>query len=210
MKSEMLRSHVSERDPCNSRWVPMSSALVGWQRTAGCVSAFQVSIPGQQAEVGTEPCRNIFSTTANASCSVWGTCSPPEPTFPSQLWRPCAYKYDKTVGASEGSPGVVQTASPTCFFVGLSLTSDLSALRMVLTKPPDARAKFSLFVRYTFHTQASLVPPRNVSAVEHLLRRGKRQVELYENPSIKDCHISQAMKDWEQCHSKRYKISTPS
>jgi len=142
--------------------------------------------------------------------SVWGTCSPPEPTFPSAL--PSLGRtntYDKTIGASEGSPGTVQTASPTCFLVWPCHSRALSsALRMVRTKPPHTQAKFTLFIRYTFHTQASVVSPRNISAIEHLLRRGKRQVELYENASIKDCHISQAMKDWERCHSRRYKGAT--
>ncbi|KAG6336052.1 hypothetical protein ID866_3025 [Astraeus odoratus] len=69
---------------------------------------------------------------------------------------------------------------------------------MVRTKPPHTQDKFSLFVRYTFRTQASVVSPRNISAIEHLLRRGRRQIELYENPSIKDCHISRDMRDWEQ------------
>ncbi|KAG6376965.1 hypothetical protein JVT61DRAFT_1003 [Boletus reticuloceps] len=72
------------------------------------------------------------------------------------------------------------------------------ALRMVRSKPPQARPKFSLYVRYTFRNQASSVSPRNVAAIEHLIRRGKRQIDLYESPSIKDCQISQVMIDWEQ------------
>ncbi|KAN0087452.1 hypothetical protein V8E55_006073 [Tylopilus felleus] len=78
---------------------------------------------------------------------------------------------------------------------------------MVRTKPPQAQLKFSLFVRYTFHTQASSVSPRNVSAIEHLIRRGKRQIEMYESPSIKDCQISQAMVDWEQARRRNARIS---
>ncbi|KIJ17686.1 hypothetical protein PAXINDRAFT_111182 [Paxillus involutus ATCC 200175] len=74
----------------------------------------------------------------------------------------------------------------------------LSALRMVRTKPPHAQPKFTLFVRYAFHTQAASVSPRNVAAIEYLLRRGRRQIETYESPSIKDCQISQAMRNWEQ------------
>ncbi|KAG8214479.1 hypothetical protein J3R82DRAFT_9532 [Butyriboletus roseoflavus] len=74
----------------------------------------------------------------------------------------------------------------------------LSALRMVRTKPPQAQPKFSLYVRFTFHIQASSVSPRNVAAIEYLLRRGKRQIEMHESPSIKDCQISQAMVDWQQ------------
>lgn len=73
---------------------------------------------------------------------------------------------------------------------------------MVRTKPLHTQAKFALFVRYMFHTQASLVSPHNITAVEHLLRRGRGQIELYESPSVSDCHVSQAMKDWEQRHRK--------
>ncbi|KAI9454818.1 hypothetical protein HD554DRAFT_2149715 [Boletus coccyginus] len=78
---------------------------------------------------------------------------------------------------------------------------------MVRTKPPHAQPKFSLFVRYTFHTQASSLSPRNVAAVEHLLRRGTRQIEMYENPSVKDCQISQTMIDWEQARRRSVQIS---
>ncbi|KIK86877.1 hypothetical protein PAXRUDRAFT_693155 [Paxillus rubicundulus Ve08.2h10] len=72
------------------------------------------------------------------------------------------------------------------------------ALRMVRTKPAHAQPKFTLFVRHAFHTQTAAVSPRNVTAIEHLLRRGRKQIETYESPSIKDCQISQAMRDWEQ------------
>ncbi|KAG1774813.1 hypothetical protein EV702DRAFT_470278 [Suillus placidus] len=72
------------------------------------------------------------------------------------------------------------------------------ALRMVRTKPALTQPKFLLFVRYNFHTQASSVSPRDVAAIEHLLRRGRRQLEMYEQPSVRDCQISQAMSDWEQ------------
>ncbi|EEB94020.1 hypothetical protein MPER_07245, partial [Moniliophthora perniciosa FA553] len=49
------------------------------------------------------------------------------------------------------------------------------------------RPKFSLFVRYTFRTNASNISPRDVGTIEHLLRKGKRQLEMYEAPSVKDC-----------------------
>ncbi|KAH9986617.1 hypothetical protein BJV77DRAFT_950845 [Russula vinacea] len=71
------------------------------------------------------------------------------------------------------------------------------ALRMVRTKPPSSRDKFRLFVRYNFKTQASSVSPRSVSTIEHLIRRGQRQVETYENPAVRDCWVSQEMRDWE-------------
>ncbi|KAI6147495.1 hypothetical protein BKA82DRAFT_139724 [Pisolithus tinctorius] len=76
------------------------------------------------------------------------------------------------------------------------------ALRMVRTKPSHTQDKFSLLVRYMFHVQASAVSPRKVSAIEHLLRRGRRQIELFENPSIRDCHISQDMREWERSRRK--------
>ncbi|KAG1748634.1 hypothetical protein EDB19DRAFT_215284 [Suillus lakei] len=72
------------------------------------------------------------------------------------------------------------------------------ALRMVRTKPALTQPKFLLFVRYNFHTQSSSVSPRDIAAIEHLLRRGQRQLEMYEQPSVRDCQISQAMNDWEQ------------
>ncbi|KAA1477538.1 hypothetical protein DENSPDRAFT_844701 [Dentipellis sp. KUC8613] len=71
------------------------------------------------------------------------------------------------------------------------------ALRMVRTKPPAAQPKFLLFVRWSFKTQAASISPRDVSAIEHLLRRGRRQLETYESPTVKDCWVSQQMYDWE-------------
>ncbi|KAI0345777.1 hypothetical protein BDW22DRAFT_1389674 [Trametopsis cervina] len=71
------------------------------------------------------------------------------------------------------------------------------ALRMAYSKPPAARPKFSLFVRYTFKTQSTAISTRDVSAIEHLLRKGKRQIEMYEDPKVRDCWVSQEMRDWE-------------
>ena len=79
---------------------------------------------------------------------------------------------------------------------------------MAKSKPPLARPKFSLFVRYTFKTQAAALSPRDVAAVEHLLRKGKRQVEMYEDPKVRDCWVSQEMRDWEnrQRESRRHAV----
>jgi len=74
---------------------------------------------------------------------------------------------------------------------------------MVKTKPISSQHKFSLFVRYTFRTNASSVSPRNVSAIEHLLRKGKKQLELYEEPSVKDCWVSEEMKRWDESSKMR-------
>lgn len=67
---------------------------------------------------------------------------------------------------------------------------------MALAKPPPTRPKFLLFVRYTFRTNASSVSPRDVSAIEHLLRKGKRQIEMYEDPQVRDCWVSEEMQGW--------------
>jgi len=69
---------------------------------------------------------------------------------------------------------------------------------MVRSKPLQTRPKFLLFVRYIFHTNASKISPRNVSAVEHLLRKGNRQIEMYEDTAVKDCWVSGEMLAWEK------------
>ncbi|KXN81770.1 hypothetical protein AN958_03696 [Leucoagaricus sp. SymC.cos] len=72
------------------------------------------------------------------------------------------------------------------------------ALRMVKTKPESTQHKFSLYVRYTFHQNASSISPRDVSTIEHLLRKGRRQLEMYEDPGVKDCFVPKNMVDWEE------------
>ncbi|KAF7768003.1 hypothetical protein Agabi119p4_7246 [Agaricus bisporus var. burnettii] len=72
------------------------------------------------------------------------------------------------------------------------------ALRMVKTKPQAAQHKFLLYIRYTFHQNAASISPRNVSAIEHLLRVGGRQIDMYENPGVKDCFVSKDMMDWHE------------
>lgn len=69
---------------------------------------------------------------------------------------------------------------------------------MVHSKPEFTRPKFLLFVRYTFHTNASSISPRNLSAIEHALRKGARQIDMYENPAVKDCWVSDDMLTWEK------------
>lgn len=69
---------------------------------------------------------------------------------------------------------------------------------MAKSKPPKSQPKFNLFVRYTFKTQAAALSSRDVSAIEHLLRKGKRQVEMYEDPKVKDCWVSEQMREWEK------------
>ncbi|KAK0221672.1 hypothetical protein IW262DRAFT_919990 [Armillaria fumosa] len=70
------------------------------------------------------------------------------------------------------------------------------ALRMVQTKPPSTRAKFLLFVRYSFHQNATNISSRQIGVIEHLMRQGRKQIEMYEDPSVKDCWVSKEMKEW--------------
>ncbi|TFK64621.1 hypothetical protein BDN72DRAFT_846385 [Pluteus cervinus] len=77
------------------------------------------------------------------------------------------------------------------------------ALRITNSKPPQTRSKFRLFVRYTFHMNAANVSPREVGAVEYLLRKGKRQIEAFEDPAVKDCWVSGEMRAWDQTRNKR-------
>ncbi|PCH40096.1 hypothetical protein WOLCODRAFT_67728 [Wolfiporia cocos MD-104 SS10] len=78
------------------------------------------------------------------------------------------------------------------------------ALRMAHTKPAASRPKFELFVRYTFRTRAACVSPRDVAAIEYLLRRGRRQMEMYEDSKVRDCWVSAEMLQWgEQNRGRR-------
>ncbi|KAM5535032.1 hypothetical protein V8D89_011260 [Ganoderma adspersum] len=70
------------------------------------------------------------------------------------------------------------------------------ALRMANAKPPAVQGKFQLFVRYTFKTQAATVSPRDIAAIEHMLRRGRRQLEMYEDPKVRDCFVTTDMLQW--------------
>ncbi|KAG6890643.1 hypothetical protein C0995_006619 [Termitomyces sp. Mi166 len=78
------------------------------------------------------------------------------------------------------------------------ILSSNRALRMVHSKPESTRPKFLLFVRYTFRANASNISPRNVSAIEHVLRKGARQIAMYENTAVKDCWVSDEMLAWEK------------
>lgn len=71
---------------------------------------------------------------------------------------------------------------------------------MTTHKPPSTRPKFRLFVRHTFRSQASAVSARDVAAIEHLLRKGRRQVEMYEDPNVRDCWVSEEMVRWGETH----------
>lgn len=68
---------------------------------------------------------------------------------------------------------------------------------MAHSKPATTRPNFTTFVRYTFRTRAASVSPRNVSAIEHMLRTGRRQVAALEDEAVRDCFVSNEMLRWE-------------
>lgn len=74
---------------------------------------------------------------------------------------------------------------------------------MAHSKPSAVREKFDLFVRYTFRTRAASVAPRDVAAIEHLLRHGRRQVEMYEDSKVRNCFVNRAMSEWDLAHKRR-------
>lgn len=59
-------------------------------------------------------------------------------------------------------------------------------LRTVRTKPEGSRARFKEAIREGFKKQARAVGPREVSVVEHLLRRGRAQLETLKSPNVTD------------------------
>ena len=74
---------------------------------------------------------------------------------------------------------------------------------MAHSKPSNVREKFDLFVRYTFRTRASSVSSRDVAAIEHLLRHGRRQVEIYEDSKVRNCFVNKDMLEWSQNRKRR-------
>jgi len=70
------------------------------------------------------------------------------------------------------------------------------ALRLIPTKPAPVQGKFSLFVRYNFRQNARSISPRDITAIEHLLRKGQRQIEQLEDTAMKDCWVGGEMLDW--------------
>lgn len=68
------------------------------------------------------------------------------------------------------------------------------ALRMTRTKPAVAQDRFLCLVRAHFRAQAQAVSPRNVSAVEYLMRRSARTLEGWESDEVRDVGVSEDMK----------------
>jgi len=72
------------------------------------------------------------------------------------------------------------------------------AIRMTRTKPPENREKFTIFVAYTFRRNTKLVSPRDISTIEYMIRQGTKQLEMYENPALRDCFLTDEMAKWAQ------------
>jgi succinate dehydrogenase assembly factor 1 len=82
--------------------------------------------------------------------------------------------------------------------ISRSINYIVSALRIVRAKAPATQPKFLLFVRYTFRTQAYSISARDVAAIEHLLRKGRRQLDGLEEKGVRDCQVSKEMEEWDR------------
>ncbi|RGB28840.1 hypothetical protein C1646_767329 [Rhizophagus diaphanus] len=58
--------------------------------------------------------------------------------------------------------------------------------RAVRKKPIETQNRFQQFVRSQFRQH--IISPRDHNFIEYMLRKGKRQLEVYENDSVKDIH----------------------
>lgn len=59
-----------------------------------------------------------------------------------------------------------------------------SCLRAARTKPAESRPKFAAFARTEFEKNADL-DKKDFGTVEFLLRKGKRQLEVFGEPGVK-------------------------
>ncbi|KAG8421696.1 hypothetical protein J3458_003550 [Metarhizium acridum] len=60
-----------------------------------------------------------------------------------------------------------------------------SCLRQSRKKPASTRAHFEQFARAEFDRNLR-IEKRDFAAIEFLLRKGRRQLDVYSNPGIKD------------------------
>ncbi|KAJ2556670.1 hypothetical protein EV175_001848 [Coemansia sp. RSA 1933] len=59
-------------------------------------------------------------------------------------------------------------------------------LRAARTKPADAQMRFRAFARHEFDKNAASVKRTDVQAIEYLVRVGRRRLEQYASPSVRD------------------------
>lgn len=74
---------------------------------------------------------------------------------------------------------------------------------MTRTKPPGNRDKFTIFVAYTFRKNARSVSTRDFSTIEWMIRQGTKQIEMFENPAMRDCFLSSEMAAWAEENQRR-------
>ncbi|KAF2141839.1 uncharacterized protein K452DRAFT_298501 [Aplosporella prunicola CBS 121167] len=60
-------------------------------------------------------------------------------------------------------------------------------LRATRQKPLETRPHFRAFARQEFEKNLA-IEKRDFAAIEYMLRRGHRQLEIYEDPGIRDVH----------------------
>ena len=77
------------------------------------------------------------------------------------------------------------------------------SLRLIRHKPVSTQPKFSLLIRYTFRRNATSLKPSEIDAIEHTLRKGLRQIEQLEQPSVTDCWVGSDMLQWSAEHPYR-------
>ncbi|KAJ1972801.1 hypothetical protein H4R35_004477 [Dimargaris xerosporica] len=58
--------------------------------------------------------------------------------------------------------------------------------RAIRAKPKESQPRFKAFVRAQFHRTS--VQPRDFTTIEYLIRRGRKQLETYQNPHVHDVH----------------------
>ncbi|GAA5917166.1 hypothetical protein JCM6882_003277 [Rhodosporidiobolus microsporus] len=72
------------------------------------------------------------------------------------------------------------------------------SLRMVQAKPLDSRPAWYAFVAHQFRhpSLGGGLKRKDVSAIEHLLRRGEKMLETYESPTVKSVGVPDEAWQW--------------
>ncbi|KAK2750257.1 hypothetical protein FQN55_002402 [Onygenales sp. PD_40] len=60
-----------------------------------------------------------------------------------------------------------------------------TALREIRKKPAESQENFKQFARQEFRKNLS-ISKKDFSAIEYLLRKGRRQIEMYASPGIRN------------------------
>ncbi|KZT56365.1 hypothetical protein CALCODRAFT_497535 [Calocera cornea HHB12733] len=71
------------------------------------------------------------------------------------------------------------------------------ALRTIHLKPPAQRASWRRFYRFRFRTTTASVGRRDISAVEYLLRQGRRQVDGFADKGVTGVGVGEEQLRWE-------------